>query len=71
MKILHTTIVKQEYYCFHTVFTEKSLQKSQTVFRCVGKIPILSDDYHDIRRLLLLTIIVSSKIGRYRLLYHG
>ena len=34
----------------------------------LGKIVMVSDDYHDIGQLLLITIITSSKIARYRLL---
>ena len=33
-----------------------------------AKLVMISADYHDIARLLLLTIIVSSKIAQYRLL---
>ena len=60
-------IVKQEYhdyhnYCFHFIFTGNWLQTCEAVLRCVKKWEncLISDNYHDIGRLLLLTIIVNS-----------
>ena len=57
--------MKQEYhnYCFHSIFLKTGYKHVKLLLnvRKMGKIVMISDDYHDIVRLLLLTIIVSSK----------
>ena len=39
-----------------------------TAFKCVQILQIVSANYHDITRLLPLTIMLVVKIGQYRLL---
>ena len=48
-------------YCFHSIFTENWLQAWQTVVKC-GEVVMISDDCHNITRLLLLAVIVNSDI---------
>ena len=66
LKILHAIIVKKlarisslSRLLFSLYFTENWLQTCQTVLKNVRKIVMISHDYHNIVRLLLLTIIAN------------